>query len=148
VKHKVFYKVITRKDRLSAIIRDKDLRVGYPINVWVRSNIPMSPLMVFKRKPDARAWANNMMYDNRHRELIVVPCIVKNPNPVKILWGGDVTRSGIRMRKSIVAFWEIAYMMRRKKLDALVEYLYNKRYSVLNRTPRGSFAVSAVKCLA
>ena len=154
---KIFYKVIRKKTRTSAIITNKDIKVKYPLNEWVRAKIEDSKLLVFDNKKRAIQWSYNMeLYGHAPRSsLIVVPCNVKYP--FEINYKLEINKNKNKnFANNIKDFWKgMKYLRKRYNNNGrlrsswlLRQYLQQRNNGYVNSgIPQGAIACSAVKCL-
>ena len=77
---KIYYKVLT-KDRYSAFVANKRVRVKYPIDKWVEAKIPGSRLMVFDDITKAINWKNSVFGPCSGHIVVSCNCIgIISPN--------------------------------------------------------------------
>jgi len=70
---KIYYKVIGRDTRQSAVVDQWDIAVKYLANEWVYPKVPNSKLMVFENEDDAE------LFRGIGNGFMIVKCHVKNP---------------------------------------------------------------------
>jgi len=148
---KLYYKVIS-KNRYSAFLKNRVFRVHYPFNTWAIPRVKGSRLSVFSSKISAERWMN--VGEWKGRNLICVPCLVKNPFkadfgipliPVNS-WNVDIQTKILR------AFWVAfnKYGKRfgiRKNMGKVISFM-KKDKGVLVRCAHGAgILCDAVKCL-
>lgn len=149
---RVFYKVIRKRGRCSAIVGNRDVRVRYVVGEWVKPLIQNSKLLVFGNRSAANEWAGNMMgssYLPCGCELLVVPCYARNPRrmiPVK--WSGNFSVSA-RVAEQLRKFW---FVLSRNfdlaKREKIYRILSKQHVQVdLYRFPPATYACTAVKCI-
>ena len=149
---KKYYKVITKK-RWSAFIKNKRVRVRYPVNEWVKPKIKGSKLLVFNRRDSAMHW---MQYSEYTDTLMVVPCLCKgvtNVDGFPIIrvhgWLDDLNPVEVSV------FWDAYHKLLKKftlkKMYAITEHL--ERSTQNQETHRvclgryNSSYASSVKCI-
>jgi hypothetical protein len=134
----VFYKVIT-KDRYSAFVKNKKIRVHYPVNDWAVPVIKGSSLTAWITEESAENWRSHSSYK---KDLIIVPCVCKNVRRQQLhllsvrSWQDDLSLDGV------LEFWKMVSRCRKNKS-------YGKLYSRFEITNREDIAVNAssIKCL-
>lgn len=137
----VYYKVIRKWDRCSAIATHQDVKVHYPVGIWVYPQIVGSKLMVFENEIDAKDWQEGWI--SKGYPFIVVPCHVRKPKNTNLVKISDTY--DINILTCVMQFW------RRKKHfpKQFFQTSETGRFIIVSsKIPRGTVYASAVKCLA
>jgi hypothetical protein len=148
----IYWKVIRKKSRSSAIITNRNVKVKYPVGEWVKPQVAGSELMVFSELNRAKQWATSMecgwtadSFNLYRGDLKVVSCHIKNPKPVTYILKLKVKN----FTKKCEIFWKcIKYSRTKRARGHTSRYLEDKLdWDFSQRCPAGAISCSSVKCL-
>ena len=137
---KIYYKVILRATRQSAVVDQWDIAVKYLANEWVYPKVPNSKLMVFENEDDAK------FFRGTGNGFMIVKCHVKNP----------IKANSKRNKYPIISWYENHYYGDTVKLfweeiqnkDKREEFIsYTKGDINFTVPPIGTILCDAVYCL-
>ena len=134
---KIYYKVIGRTDRCSALILSNQVKVHYLVGKWVKPKLEGSKLMVFDNEYNAVKWARSWNR-NSYYNLMVVKCYVKYPVKRYLFKVEDIFDCYVK--RTFIKFWKKWKNLRRSKLRST-------SISISGNIPDGTVYVSQVKCL-
>lgn len=136
----VYFKVIRKESRTSALITTKGVKVYYPVNEWVKPEIEGSRLMVFKWYKDADRWMNAFDGSVKSTKLMVVKCYIKHPLKNDLV--KYVTIKGSRLLSNFKKFWKNFSSYRK------LEFREKRKVdNISDRIPDGTIFAAEVKCL-